>query len=56
MPKERCCTMIAAAKVRTICAVERLKSRSYAPAASKIPRNKIWKILGSLNALGSFQL
>src|ERR1019366_4546414 len=56
MPKERCCAEIDAAKVRIICAVVRLKSRNHAPAASRTPRNRIWKILGSLNAAGSFQL
>src|SRR5271166_2874268 len=56
IPNERCCAVMAAAKVRIICAVVRLKSRNHAPAASRMPRNRIWKILGSLNAAGSFQL
>ena len=43
------CVSRPAAKVSTTCAGRMLKSRKYAPAASKMPSEKIWKRRGSAN-------
>src|SRR5580658_4439397 len=43
------CISRPAAKVSTTCAGRIEKSRKYAPAASRMPREKIWKRRGSAN-------
>src|ERR1700678_207487 len=43
------CVSRPAAKVSTTCDGQRLKSRKYAPAASKMPSEKIWNSRESAN-------